>query len=65
MDDAGKFSHALYAVLYAAQKTGCDLDALVQTIKQDIIGYNVIRPLPQDQDTVIRAVEQAIQDIGL
>jgi hypothetical protein len=64
MDDAGKFSHALYAVLYAARNTGCDLDKLVHTIKRDIVGHNSIRPLPQDQATVIRAVEDAINDIS-
>lgn len=63
MDDAGKFSHALYAVLYAARSTGCDLNRLVDTIKRDIIGNNSIRPLPQDQAAVIRAVEDAIKDI--
>lgn len=63
MDDAGKFTHALYAVLYASKKMGCDLDKLVQTIKGDIIA-NTIRPLPEDQETVIRAVEDAIKEIS-
>lgn len=64
MDNAGKFSHALYAVLYAAQNTGCDLNQLVHIIKRDIIGHNSIRPLPQDQAAVIRAIEDAINDIS-
>ena len=63
MDEAGKFSHALYAVLYAARNNGCDLNRMVDTIKRDIIGDNSIRPLPQDQATVIRVVEDAIKDI--
>lgn len=63
MDDAGKFTHALYAVLYASKKMGCDLDKLVQTIKGDIIS-NAIRPGPGDQDAVIRAVEDAIKEIS-
>jgi hypothetical protein len=64
MDDAGKFSLALYAVLYAARNTGSDLEVLLRTVKRDIVGYNSIRPLPQDQDAVIKAIEVAIDDIS-
>ncbi|HAT33228.1 MAG TPA: hypothetical protein DCW29_20985 [Janthinobacterium sp.] len=63
MDNAGKYSHALTAVLYAARKAGCDLDGILHTVKQDIIS-NSLRPLPQDQETVIATVAEAIRDIG-
>ncbi|MBC3864327.1 hypothetical protein H8K32_19685 [Undibacterium jejuense] len=63
MDNAGKYSHALTAVLYAARKAGCDLDSILNTVKQDIIS-NSLRPNPLDQTAVIAAVAEAIRDIG-
>jgi hypothetical protein len=63
MDNAGKYSHALTAVLYAARKAGCDLDSILQTVKQDII-HNSLRPRPQDQKAVITKVAEAIGEIG-
>ena len=63
LDDAGKYSHALTAVLYAARKAGCNLDDILQTVKQDIIS-NSLRPLPQHQEAVISSVAEAIRDIG-
>ena len=64
MDDAGKLLHALYAVLYAARSMGGDLEILLQTAKEDIIGNHSIRPRPQDQDDVIKTIEVAIKDIS-
>jgi len=63
LDDAGKYSQALTAVLYAARKAGCDLNDILHTAKQDIIS-NSLRPLPQHQEAVISAVAEAIRDIG-
>lgn len=63
MDNTDKYSHALTAVLYAARKAGCDLDRILQTVKQDII-QNSLRPRPQDQETVIATVAEAIGEIG-
>lgn len=62
LDDAGKYSHALTAVLYAARKAGCDLNGLLNSAKQDIIS-NSLRPLPQHQEAVISALTEAIRDI--
>ena len=62
MDSAGKFNHALTAVLYAAKKADVDLDVILQSVKTDIIS-NSLRPLPQDQRDVIKAVEEAIKEI--
>lgn len=64
MDDAGKFEHALTAVLYAVRRKSCDLETILRFVKEDIIS-NSIRPLPQDQSAVIAAVEQAILDVEL
>ena len=63
LDDAGKYSHALTAVLYAARKAGCNLDDILRTVKQDIIS-NSLRPLPQHQEAVISSVAEAIREIG-
>ena len=63
LDDAGKYSQALTAVLYAARKAGCDLNNILHIAKQDIIS-NSLRPLPQHQEAVISAVAEAIRDIG-
>ncbi|WP_353401306.1 hypothetical protein [Duganella hordei] len=62
LDNAGKYSHALTAVLYAARKAGCDLNGLLSTVKQDIIS-NSLRPLPQHQEAVISALAEAIRDL--
>lgn len=64
MDDAGKLSNALYAVLYAARSMGSDLEILLQTAKEDIVGNNSIRPRPQDQADVIQTIEVAIKDVS-
>lgn len=62
LDDAGKYSHALTTILYAARKAGCDLNSLLGIAKQDIIS-NSIRPLPQHQEAVISALAKSIRDI--
>lgn len=62
MDDAGKFNHALMAVLYTLKRAGNDLDDILLSAKQGMID-NSIRPLPQDQEAVAMAIAQAIRDI--
>ncbi|MFK0730872.1 MAG: hypothetical protein ACIWVG_06835 [Gloeotrichia echinulata HAB0833] len=62
MDSAGKYSHALTTVLYAAHKDGCDLYKILEHAKNGIIG-NSLRPNPLDQSEVIDAIHQAIKEI--
>ena len=62
MDEAGKYEHALIAVLYAVKKAGGNLDDILESAKQGMIG-NSLRPRPQDQDAVIKAIEKAMSDI--
>ncbi|RAM66155.1 hypothetical protein [Herbaspirillum rubrisubalbicans] len=62
MNDVGKLSHALYAVLYAAKNNGCDLDVLLNTVKNNI-SVTPLRPLPQDQEGVIETIKDAITAI--
>jgi hypothetical protein len=63
MGDAGKFEHALIAVLHAARTAGCDLDILLENVKQDIVS-NSLRPRPQDQHEVVAAVAKAIRELS-
>lgn len=63
LNKEGQLEHALMAVLYAAENEGCNLDKLLQRIKQDIVGDNAIRPPPQDQDAVLTVIAQAISDV--
>lgn len=61
LDEAGIYSRALEAVLFAAHKAGYDLNELLNTVKQDIIS-NPSRPAPQHQDAVIQALAKAIHE---
>lgn len=63
MDEAGVNYHALVAVLYALQRKGIDLNAIYDSVDQNIVGQEGLRPPPQDQETVRRAIKQAIDDI--
>lgn len=62
MDEMGRYSMALYTLLYAAKQKGIDLDELARVSQEGIVS-NSIRPLPQDQDLVIRTIKAAIKDV--
>jgi len=62
-DQAGIYEHALIAVLYAAQKEGVNLEALLQHAKNDTAGHPGLRPNPKDLDYVLRAIEHTINDV--
>lgn len=63
MNELGNNRLALYAVLFAARKSGCDLEALSQTVRDDIIGDNPLRPSPLDQEAVLKVVATAIEEV--
>ena len=63
MIEADKYRLALSAVLFAARKSGCDLGALSQTVRNDIVGDNPLRPSPLDQDAVLEAAATAIEEV--
>jgi len=63
MDEAGVNYHALVAVLYAVQRQGIDLNTISDNVAQNIVGQEGLRPRPQDQEAVQRAIKQAIEDI--
>jgi predicted alternative tryptophan synthase beta-subunit len=63
LDEAGVNYHALVAVLYALKRKGIDLDTVYDNVDQNIAGQEGIRPPPQDQEAVRRAIMQAINDI--
>lgn len=60
---AGVYQHALIAILYAAQREGVNLEALLAHAKNDSAGHPGIRPNPRDLDSVLRAIEHAIDDV--
>ena len=64
MVDADKYRLALSAVLFAARKCGCDLQSLSQTVKDDIVGDNPLRPSPLDQEAVLNTVATAIKEVS-
>jgi len=57
---ADVYYHALAAVLYAAQRKGLSLDALFQSVKDNIIGQDGIRPNPTMQGDVLEVLTQTI-----
>lgn len=62
---AGIYEHALIAVLYAAQKEGVNLEALLAHARNDTAGHPGLRPNPKDLDSVLQAIEHAINDVKL
>lgn len=62
---AGIYEHALIAVLYAAQKEGVNLEALLAHAKNDTAGHPGLRPNPKDLDAVMQAIEHTINDVKL
>lgn len=64
MVEAEKYRLALSAVLFAASRCGCDLEALSQTVRDDIVGNNPLRPSPLDQDAVLKTVATAVQEVS-
>jgi hypothetical protein len=64
MDDAAKFERALMAVLYAVKRKNLDLDTVLGLVKKEVSSNNILLlQLPDDQSSVIHAVEGAILDI--
>ncbi|WP_175016905.1 hypothetical protein [Massilia sp. YMA4] len=59
----GIYEHALIAVLYAAQKEGVNLQALLAHAKNDTPGHPGNRPNPKDLHSVLQAIEHAINDV--
>lgn len=64
-DQAGIYEHALIAVLYAAQKEGVNLEALLAHARNDTAGHPGLRPNPKDLDSVLRAIEHTINDVKI
>jgi len=62
---AGIYEHALIAVLYAAQKEGVNLEALLAHARNDTAGHPGLRPNPKDLDGVLRAIERTINDVKI
>ncbi|MBB3222112.1 hypothetical protein [Pseudoduganella umbonata] len=62
---AGIYEHALIAVLYAAQKEGVNLEALLAHARNDTAGHPGLRPNPKDLDSVLQAIEHTINDVKL
>lgn len=68
MDNVQKarvYEHALIAVLYAAQKERVNLEALLAHAKNDTAGHPGLRPNPKDLDSVLQAIEHAINDVKI
>lgn len=63
MDETGVNYHALVAVLYAVQRQGIDLNTIPDDVGQNIIGQVGLRPPPQDQEAVRRAIKKTIADV--
>ncbi|MDM5181677.1 hypothetical protein PO883_31350 [Massilia sp. DJPM01] len=61
--EAGVYYHALAAVLYAAQRKGVSLGALLRSVQDNIIGQDGIRPNPMMQGDVLAALERTIKDV--
>lgn len=64
LDEAGVNSHALVAVFYALKRKGIDLESIYKDVEQNLVGQEGIRPPPQDQERVLRAIRQGINDIA-
>lgn len=64
LDEAGVNYHALVAVFYALKRKGIDLDSIYDSVDQNIAGQEGLRPPPQDQESVLKAIKQAINDIA-
>lgn len=63
LNDDGRYTWALYAVLNAAKDLGVDTDKLVQSVRENI-SHKSFRPSPQHQESVIRTIEGAIKDLA-
>lgn len=62
---AGVYEHALIAVLYAAQKEGINLEAILAHARNDTAGHSGLRPNPKDLDAVLRVIEHTINDVKM
>ncbi|MBD8658432.1 hypothetical protein IFT68_22720 [Oxalobacteraceae sp. CFBP 13730] len=62
---AGVYEHALIAVLYAAQKEGVNLEALLAHARNDTAGHPGLRPNPKDLSAVLIAIEHTINDVKI
>ena len=61
----GIYERALIAVLYAAQKEGVNLEALLAYATNDKGGPSSFRPDPKDLEAVLREITHTINDVKI